>query len=329
MANSQPVISATKANPTSLKKITANRRNALRSTGPKTSGGKRVVRMNALKHGLLAKGVVIDAGEGKEDPAEYERLLSGLIGDLGPVGTLEGLLVQQIANCYWKLRRAERHEVGLVREGLDNCTWDAVQESSRARRFDIREILKNPNTYGPRTWKPSDLDAAEYHMRKESAELFERLAAELKAEGDLSPEIISKTKTQLAPRYDDFIPNVIRYLGRLQASGQTRPNGSGDCEDIPPGLAALRQEALAEVEAQVLALRVCEALDNVAEQHRVSARFARMHLPPAEKMDGLLRYEAAIHRQLYRAMDQLERRQRLRKGDYVPPPLKINVQAGK
>ena len=38
----------------SLKKIEANRRNAKKSTGPKTGRGKAAVRYNALKHGVLA-----------------------------------------------------------------------------------------------------------------------------------------------------------------------------------------------------------------------------------------------------------------------------------
>ncbi len=48
-------------------------------------------------------------------------------------------------------------------------------------------------------------------------------------------------------------------------------------------------------------------------------------LPPAEVTDKLLRYEAHLDRQLYRAMDELERRQRLRKGEKVAPPLHINL----
>ena len=38
----------------------------------------------------------------------------------------------------------------------------------------------------------------------------------------------------------------------------------------------------------------------------------------------LLRYEAHLDRQLYRAMDQLERLQRQRRGEKVPPPLNID-----
>ena len=36
------------------KQIKANRQNAQKSTGPKTSDGKAVVSQNAVKHGLFA-----------------------------------------------------------------------------------------------------------------------------------------------------------------------------------------------------------------------------------------------------------------------------------
>ena len=48
-------------------------------------------------------------------------------------------------------------------------------------------------------------------------------------------------------------------------------------------------------------------------------------LPPTDATDKLLRYEAHVDRQLYRAMDQLERLQRQRRGETVPPPLNINL----
>ena len=39
----------------SLKQLAANRRNAQKSTGPKTPEGRAVSKMNALKHGILSK----------------------------------------------------------------------------------------------------------------------------------------------------------------------------------------------------------------------------------------------------------------------------------
>jgi len=45
---------------TSPKQIAANRQNARRSTGPKTAKGKAVAKMNAVKHGILARHVVLN-----------------------------------------------------------------------------------------------------------------------------------------------------------------------------------------------------------------------------------------------------------------------------
>src|SRR5437588_10295622 len=44
-----------KPSETSLKKKEANRRNALKSTGPRTKAGKGTARFNAMKHGFLSK----------------------------------------------------------------------------------------------------------------------------------------------------------------------------------------------------------------------------------------------------------------------------------
>jgi hypothetical protein len=43
---------------TTKKKIAASRRNARKSTGPKTPAGKAASSMNALRHGLRARTIV-------------------------------------------------------------------------------------------------------------------------------------------------------------------------------------------------------------------------------------------------------------------------------
>jgi hypothetical protein len=47
-----------------------------------------------------------------------------------------------------------------------------------------------------------------------------------------------------------------------------------------------------------------------------------------ETIDKILRYETKLERQLYRAMSQLERVQRLRRGETVPGPLAVEVSEG-
>ena len=47
---------------TSARQIAANRRNAAKSTGPKSAKGKERSRRNALRHGLTAETVIADSG---------------------------------------------------------------------------------------------------------------------------------------------------------------------------------------------------------------------------------------------------------------------------
>ena len=111
---------------TSLQKVEANKKNALKSTGPKTIKGKNVVKWNALKHGLLSAEVVIEVGDGHEDKTEFKKMFVQLHEDLHPVGVLEEMLVERIAICYWRLRRVIRCENGEIRKELDNIIWDSM-----------------------------------------------------------------------------------------------------------------------------------------------------------------------------------------------------------
>ncbi len=57
---------------TSEKQIRANRRNALKSTGPKTPEGKATVRLNARTHGLRSQEILFP-GEDEGRPEGVER----------------------------------------------------------------------------------------------------------------------------------------------------------------------------------------------------------------------------------------------------------------
>ena len=94
---------------TSEKKAQANRRNALKSTGPKTPEGKAAVRLNALKHGLLSQEMLLPG----EDEEALRELGQDLRDELQPVGELENLLVERIIASYWRLRRLGRVEAGI------------------------------------------------------------------------------------------------------------------------------------------------------------------------------------------------------------------------
>lgn len=105
-------------NKTSKKKIESNRLNALKSTGPRTLSGKRAARLNAVKHGILAKGLLFD---GPDEQEQFEDMFQGLKDELRPDGTMEQMQVYIIASCYWKLKmgdRCDRFEAGEVRKAI-------------------------------------------------------------------------------------------------------------------------------------------------------------------------------------------------------------------
>ena len=62
---------------TSYRQIEANRRNALKSTGPKTEAGKQTSRCNAVRHGLTAETVIGML----EDAEDYRQFEAAVIAD--------------------------------------------------------------------------------------------------------------------------------------------------------------------------------------------------------------------------------------------------------
>ena len=95
------------------KQFAANRRNAAKSTGPKTAQGKQVARTSALKHGLRAEPVVIPKDERRC------RMHGGAEGSGAPKGNKKAL-----------------------KNGFD--TREALEERRRLRKLmaDARKMLK-------------------------------------------------------------------------------------------------------------------------------------------------------------------------------------------
>jgi len=60
---------------TSNRQIEANRRNALKSTGPKTEAGKQASRRNVVRHGLTAETFISALGDAEDYKAFNHRRL--------------------------------------------------------------------------------------------------------------------------------------------------------------------------------------------------------------------------------------------------------------
>jgi len=90
--------------------LEANRRNAQHSTGPRTAIGKRTSSLNALRHGLTSRVVVLPT----EDLAAYRRFSDEFIASLAPETFAECQCAQTIIDTQWRLNRVRSLEDGML-----------------------------------------------------------------------------------------------------------------------------------------------------------------------------------------------------------------------
>jgi len=103
----------------SEKKKEANRKNAQKSTGPKSFEGKQTVSQNGVRHGLYTQALILNSPTIKEDITDYNSIIYGLDRELQPEGMLEEMLVRKAANCLWRMRRVIAAENAYVEDNLD------------------------------------------------------------------------------------------------------------------------------------------------------------------------------------------------------------------
>lgn len=79
----------------------ASRANGARGHGPVTEEGKSRSSLNAIRHGLLAKGVVLS----NESEETFSQLLGQHLEKLGPADDVEQGAIEEMVASNWRLRR--------------------------------------------------------------------------------------------------------------------------------------------------------------------------------------------------------------------------------
>jgi len=255
----------------SLMKQLANFKNAQKSTGPRTPQGKARVAQNPRKHGILSKEVIVKGGDGGERAAEFEELIQSLYAQSPPADAIERLLIDRVAACYWRLRRAQRYEVGAVREGLDSCKSPLqglgphqaklfkTMENLESNRDAERETLKILNTP---VEKLNELE----RMRRDTA-LHRAAKVVQRSARDLTDPVVMQEAVKACQHE---IEAIQRELDKCMTV---------ECH------VADKYDALADSRRPLLAA-----------------------LPADEPLNRLIRYETMLDRQMHRALAELRRR---------------------
>ncbi len=204
------------------KQRTANRANALKSTGPKSEEGKSASRMNALKHGLTAQINVI----GDEDPEEFDALRADLLAKFQTSSAFGHELIDHLTATLWSLRRVPRVRNALLRV----CQEEALAESKKERDRKYEQSLHNETQRRCKEAYENDGDAIHEAKMDGSwhqvwSELYEEVEEEAIAQGrDVTGQELSTADVDQARDVgllkivtDPETSDAIRKLGRYEA----------------------------------------------------------------------------------------------------------------
>ena len=117
-----------------------------KSTGPRTSEGKQRSAMNATRHGLTGRTVVMPY----EDMQAYHAFCKELFDSLAPETPVERQYAQTFCDTQWRLNRARSIEDAMLSLGhfeeagdidVDHCQVHAALTAARVFRDDSRSFV--------------------------------------------------------------------------------------------------------------------------------------------------------------------------------------------
>ena len=303
----------------------SNSLHAPENGGSRTFPGRARSRFNALKHGVLAAAALLR----DESAEEYAALVSDLHRVLLPEGKLEEALVEKVASTLWRYRRllkAEAAEIDAAKLRGEHTGLD-----------DVRRQIITGNLW------PGSLNRA--LMTKDGpgllaeVQVLSRLASRITGEG-LDWERDRETLERLFGKADSGAAPVEDPSENAEPVEEF-PTPQNDPAATIPGLylKAVRESegkrlAARRRAAEVVVRKLLSLVDGIEPDARVAAerstafdqlRAIKLQVPSGDTAEKVIRYEAHLDRVLDRALTQLERLQRIRRGHPVPPPLKVEL----
>ena len=260
---------------------------------------------------------MIRIGDGKENPAEFEALRTDLHEHYQPVGPMQEMLVEIIADCHWRLRRAVRCEVGQIRLGLDTIRARTRIEAAEHVEAQSQTLLEEDEN----AEEDEEADEARRNLRKTTKGLayLSRLLKDIRREVEQARRIGQDTLDEIFTHFGEELRHECLEVVEAHA-----PEGTED-EDFPERVLTPegKKKVLATIDEMKDQLEREKKRRTRIEALELDAKIASLALPPTDGMEKILRYETTIERRLYRAVSLLESLQRKRGGDSPPAAVAV------
>jgi hypothetical protein len=282
-------------------------------TGPRTAAGKERSKRNAIKHGIFAKAALLKT----ESRSEFASILIGLRDDLQPKGMLEHVLVEKLATNLWRQRRVLISVAAEIQKGVHLLEWDKVKlqvEEAQDASYEPLEFGSKDLGLMGRIANPLFLDRCLY--------LLKNLADEIERRGfESDTDILFKIYGGATRMLGTLVDSYREWSYTAECPDQERvQNGYASVEQCKTNLLTALKEEI-------------ERLSQYSER-RASIEFERTRLeslrknvPDSPALDPLIRYESHLERAFDKTSGQLERLQRMRLGQPLMPPIKVEVSS--
>jgi hypothetical protein len=279
-----------------------------KSTGPRTPQGKKRSKFNARKYGFFSKTVLWE-GESRK---EYDALLYGLREDFQPQRKLENIEVEYLATLYWQRRRYFEIE----RAEMFKRDWIEIES--------FLTLLVQRLNYGQRGDAKDEKAVASNNLRvvRNAIDALTCLRGLLMAERSENGKELRFHRRLLGLDDEGVFPDSIaRLFLEVQKLTEQFKTGDGEAADSEEPNKVMCKAIDAEIEH--LAKLHNEIL--MMESQKIESEGSELSLLPQKVLDPLLRCQSHVSREIERTLGQLERLQRMRKGQSMPPRLDVNI----
>ena len=283
-----------------------------RATGPRSAAGKKRTKLNAIKHGIFVKAVLLE-GESQD---ELDALWNGLRQDHRPEGTSEETLVEKLASLNWRYRRllvAEAAEIGKAMKFVES-------ENDIRQLVEGNQILQNEDE--------AERKAGLVRFTTNPKILERVLALLTEVRDDIANRGFNSSwdLENLETLYGEgqHLGNMVReeYLVWNHIAKAVKKEPGRDRRVTPERCVAWFLEVLT---AEIDRLSEYQRARAVIDAERIKLDRLCDSVPNSPALDRLLKYEASIERAFDRTLGQLERLQRIRRGQPVLPTIKVDV----
>jgi len=286
-------------------------------SGPRSEAGKKRSSGNAMKFGIFSQVILIKG----ESRSVYESLLAGLWEEFQPEGTLEEVLVEKLAIILWRHRRLLVAEGAEIRKSSEFLEFDRRREE----RLEAEKISRNENA------KMETIPPLPYGLISEihNPEILKRC---IELMGDFRQRIEASSlkedpggrilgaiygyKDHLRPNLRDVYSNNSRIAKISDRERQKKEY---------PTAEECKQRVLEEVDAEIARLKQYQNKHDLIESNRRKVEILGHRVPNSPRLESLLRCEASLERSFDRTLTQLERAQRMRKGQPLSPQLDVKI----